>query len=77
MPDIDTFLLSIQERDKWRSRVERLQEGLREAREQRRRMERQLSRVKKDIAHLRDFAVGPAETHLDSEHAARNFPFGR
>lgn len=77
MPDIDSFLLSMQERDKWRARVKRLEEGLLKAREERRQLERRLSRVKKDISRMRDLSGVPSDKHLESEHAARNFPFGR
>ncbi|NNN17965.1 MAG: hypothetical protein HKL79_06365 [Thermoplasmata archaeon] len=77
MPDIDSFLLSVQERDKWRARMDRLEEDLREARDQRRRLERRLSRVKRDLARTRDYIERGTEHRTVSEHATPSFPFGR
>ena len=53
MVDVDSILLSVQERDKWRKRAEVLERALRDVREHRRRLETRLRRVKKDIARLR------------------------
>ncbi len=77
VPDIDSFLLSVQERDKWRARKDRLEEGLRDARDQRRRLERRLSRVKRDLARTRDYIEPRTEHRTVSEHATPSFPFGR
>ena len=53
MVDVDSVLLSVQERDKWRGRMELLERSLAEVRERRRRMENRLRRIKKDLARVR------------------------
>jgi septal ring factor EnvC (AmiA/AmiB activator) len=53
MVDVDSILLSVQERDKWRNRVEVLERSLRDVRDRRRRLETRLRRVKKEISRLR------------------------
>jgi septal ring factor EnvC (AmiA/AmiB activator) len=53
MVDVDSILLSVQERDKWRNRVEVLERSLHDVRERRRRFETRLRRVKKEINRLR------------------------
>jgi septal ring factor EnvC (AmiA/AmiB activator) len=50
--DVDSVLLSVQERDKWRRRMELLERSLREVRERRRRLESRLRRVKKELTRL-------------------------
>ena len=53
MVDVDSILLSVQERDKWRRRAEVLEHAIRDVREHRRRLETRLRRVKKDLTRLR------------------------
>jgi len=53
MVDVESILLSVQERDKWRNRAEVLERSLREVRDHRRRLEARLRRVKKEISRLR------------------------
>jgi len=53
MVDVDSILLSVQERDKWRKRAEILEHALRDVRDHRRRLETRLRRVKKDVNRLR------------------------
>jgi len=53
MVDVDSVLLSVQERDKWRHRMELLERSLVEARIRRRRLEVRLRRVRKELAKLR------------------------
>ena len=53
MVDVDSVLMSVQERDKWRHRMELLERSLREVREKRHRIEARLHRVKKEITRLR------------------------
>lgn len=53
MVDVDSILLSVQERDKWRNRVNVLEGSLRDVRERRRRLETRLRRVKKELNRLR------------------------
>jgi uncharacterized coiled-coil DUF342 family protein len=52
MVDVDSILLSVQERDKWRKRAEVLEHALRDVREHRRRLETRLRRVKKELNRL-------------------------
>jgi len=51
--DVDSILLSVQERDKWRNRVQVLEKSLLDFRDRRRRLEARLRRVKKEISRLR------------------------
>jgi hypothetical protein len=51
--DVDSVLLSVQERDKWRRRMELLERSLGEVRERRHRLETRLRRIKKDLVRLR------------------------
>ena len=52
MVDLDSVLLSVQERDKWRRRLELLERSLSDVRERRRRLELRLRRIKKDLVRL-------------------------
>jgi len=52
MVDVDSILLSVQERDKWRKRAETLEHALRDVRDQRRRLEVRMRRVKKELSRL-------------------------
>ena len=52
MVDVESVLLSVQERDKWRRRMELLERSLREVQDHRRRLETRLRRVKKELARL-------------------------
>jgi predicted nucleic acid-binding Zn-ribbon protein len=54
MVDVDSILLSVQERDKWQNRAEVLEHALRDVRDRRRRLETRLRRVKKELARLRN-----------------------
>ena len=53
MVDVDSALLSVQERDNWRRRMQLLEHSLEEVRAQRRRLELRLRRVRKELARLR------------------------
>jgi uncharacterized coiled-coil DUF342 family protein len=53
MVDVDSILLSVQERDKWRNRAEVLERTLHDVRDRRRRLESRSRRVKKELARLR------------------------
>ena len=53
MVDVDTVLLSVQERDKWRHRMELLERSLKDVRERRARLEVRLRRIRKELARLR------------------------
>jgi uncharacterized coiled-coil DUF342 family protein len=53
MPDVTSVLVTVQERDKWRKRMETLGRSLEEIREQRRRIENRLRRIKAELAKLR------------------------
>ena len=50
--DVDSILLSVQERDKWRNRAEVLERSLRDVRDHRRRLESRLRRIKKELNRL-------------------------
>ena len=52
MVQVDTVLLSVQERDKWVHRMELLERTLSEVRERRRRTEEHLRRLKKELSRL-------------------------
>jgi hypothetical protein len=73
MVDVDTALLSVQERDNWRRRMEVLERSLEEVREHRRKLELRLRRVRKDLARLRM----AADAVLDFSQAARRQEFVR
>jgi septal ring factor EnvC (AmiA/AmiB activator) len=53
MVDVDSALLSVQERDNWRRRMEVLERSLVEIRGQRRRLEARLRRVRKELDRIR------------------------
>jgi septal ring factor EnvC (AmiA/AmiB activator) len=53
MVDVESALASVQERDNWRRRMEVLERSLTEVREQRRKLEVRLRRVRKELASLR------------------------
>ena len=52
MVDVDSILLSVQERDKWRKRADVLEHALRDVREHRHRLETRLRRLKKELSRL-------------------------
>jgi predicted nucleic acid-binding Zn-ribbon protein len=71
MVDVDSILLSVQERDKWQNRAEVLEHALRDVRDRRRRLESRLRRVKKELVRLRatvdavlDLSRTPARTSV-------------
>ncbi len=53
MVDATSVLAGVQERDKWRRRVDLLERSLDEVRERRRQLERQLRRLSRELAHLK------------------------
>lgn len=68
--DVDTVLLSVQERDKWRRRVQLLEESLASVRDRRSRLQRRLKRVRRELVRL----AATSDALLD--HGAR-VPAGR
>jgi chromosome segregation ATPase len=52
MVDTESVLLNVQEREKWRRRMELLDRTLAELRGQRRRVEHRLQRIRREIARL-------------------------
>jgi septal ring factor EnvC (AmiA/AmiB activator) len=61
MVDVSNVLETVQERDKWRRRMEVLGRSLEEIREQRRHLEVRLRRIKQELSRLRtarDAVVG-------------------
>jgi hypothetical protein len=79
MVDVDSVLLSVQERDKWRHRMELLERSLREVRERRRRLELRLRRIKKELAALRIASdavldLTRVRAHREVNHARGGLP---
>lgn len=79
MVQVDQILLSVQERDKWRHRMEILQRSLGDVREQRRRTAQRLRRIKKELSRLRataDALLDRTRTRMQAEvtGAARSSP---
>jgi septal ring factor EnvC (AmiA/AmiB activator) len=56
--DVQTILLSVEERDKWRHRLEVLRSSLAEVKLERSRVERQLRHLKRELGRL---TAGPTE----------------
>jgi hypothetical protein len=54
MVDVDSALLSVQERDNWRRRMEVLERSLVDVRDRRRRLEGRLRRIRRELVRLRD-----------------------
>jgi hypothetical protein len=52
MVNTESVLLNVQEREKWRRRMDLLERSLGELRDQRRRVEARLRRVREEIARL-------------------------
>lgn len=77
MPDLDSVLLSVQERDNWRRRAAVLEKSLVEARTLRQSLERRLAQLKRNLGRLSDYPGRLPEAHLDPNHAAWTPPFGR
>jgi septal ring factor EnvC (AmiA/AmiB activator) len=68
MVDVDTVLQGVQERDKWRHRLELLERSLSEVQERRRRLETRLRRLRKELSKLRVAAdsLGTIDSRLGS-----------
>ncbi|MGA7922967.1 MAG: hypothetical protein WCA77_03220 [Thermoplasmata archaeon] len=54
--DPEDVLLNVEERDKWRQRLDRLMVTLAETRRQRERLMSRLRRIKQELARLSDFS---------------------
>ncbi|MCI4368334.1 MAG: hypothetical protein ACHP93_05630 [Solirubrobacterales bacterium] len=54
--DVDSVLVSVLERDKWRHRLELLEASLNETREQRLQLEKRLRRLKRELSKLGDYS---------------------
>ncbi|HYK92462.1 MAG TPA: hypothetical protein VEY07_00255 [Thermoplasmata archaeon] len=52
--DVDAVLLSVQERDKWRHRLQLLERSLTDLKERRQRLAKRLRRIKQDLARLKE-----------------------
>ena len=79
MVDVDSVLLSVQERDKWRHRMELLERSLRDVRERRHRLELRLRRIRKELARLRvttDALLDLARSQAprDMHHGTASYP---
>ena len=75
MVDVDSVLLSVQERDKWRRRMELLERSLGDVRERRHRLEVRLRRIRKELARLR--ATADALLDLARSQAPRDMQHGQ
>lgn len=79
MVDVDSVLLSVQERDKWRHRMELLERSLRDVQERRERLEVRLRRVRKELARLRVTTdalldLSRRQSPRDRHHGTTSFP---
>jgi Arc/MetJ-type ribon-helix-helix transcriptional regulator len=75
MVDVDSILLGVQERDKWRNRTEVLESSLRDVRDRRRRLEARLRRVKKELNYLRITVDAVLDrSRMDATHHAPPTP---
>ncbi|HLY76756.1 MAG TPA: hypothetical protein VKT21_02580 [Thermoplasmata archaeon] len=54
--DVDTVLASVQERDKWRRRLEVLQAALADVRDREVRVAARLRRLKRELVHVQELA---------------------
>ncbi|HZY91326.1 MAG TPA: hypothetical protein VFG07_00920 [Thermoplasmata archaeon] len=75
--DVDTVLLSVQERDKWRHRLQLLERSLSEIRDRRQRLGKRLRRIKRELARLKevsDALLDPLRggRHPEPIHAAND-----
>ncbi len=80
MVDVDSVLLSVQERDKWRRRMETLSRALEEVQERRRRLEARLRRIKQELSRLRITHAeltnrGPARVPVEVRGGTSTFTF--
>ena len=75
MVDVDSILLSVQERDKWRNRAEVLERTLHDVRDRRRRLESRSRRVKKELNYLRITVDAVLDrSRMDATHHAPPTP---
>jgi hypothetical protein len=58
--DVDTVLASVQERDKWRRRLEVLQAALADVRDRQVRVAARLRRLKRELANVQELAEAVA-----------------
>jgi hypothetical protein len=65
--DVDAVLLSVQERDKWRRRVEVLTASLTEVRERRLRAQQRLRKIKRDLGRMRRYDEAIADENLRNQ----------
>ena len=77
MVDADSVLEGVQEREKWRHRVELLERSLAEVRDRRRRAQWRLKRLERDLTHLLQLGdaaleiAHPAATSFEVRSAPR------
>jgi hypothetical protein len=79
MVDVDSVLLSVQERDKWRHRMELLERSLRDVRDRRQRAETRLRRIRKELSRLRVtrdalLDLARSQSSGNRHHGAASFP---
>jgi hypothetical protein len=82
MVDVDTVLANVQERDKWRRRLEVLQAALADVRDREVRVAARLRRLKRELARVQELAeavsgaagrILPASQGINAQ-ARPNFP---
>jgi hypothetical protein len=67
--DVDSVLLSVQERDKWRHRLDLLQASLRELRSNREHLEVSVRRIKRDLTRLARYSEAVLDQTIRSPAA--------
>ncbi|HEY6237861.1 MAG TPA: hypothetical protein VIZ68_01570 [Thermoplasmata archaeon] len=67
--DVDSVLLSVQERDKWRHRLDLLQTSLRELRSNRELLEVSVRRIKRDLTRLARYSEAVLDQTIRSPAA--------
>ncbi len=73
MVDADSVLQGVQERDKWRRRVDLLERSLSEVRGRRRRVELRIKKVDRDLLQLKRLS----DSVLDLAHAPSSIEVSR
>jgi uncharacterized coiled-coil DUF342 family protein len=79
--DVQTILLSVEERDKWRRRLDLLKGSLKEVQTRRQQLERKLKALKRELAHLAEVSqamIDPGRLRpINPVHGAEQGPIPR
>lgn len=65
--DVDAVLLSVQERDKWRRRLELLSASLADVRERRLHVQQRLRKIKRDLGQVQRYAEAISDQNLRNQ----------